>query len=177
MKNRTSVTYVRKASSADITNLVKAVGVPIAVFLLSIYMINMMKNFGSLLMAPAIAAMWLAGVIMAIIMPAQRRSILNETMGFIAGYNGTIFMLHNAVAIVSGVSPEMIMETFNMPVPSATASAVSGYLMHALMLSALIVPITFLGFQGKRLITFRKSRNKTKMLKQLRSVRHSGENS
>lgn len=152
-------------------NMIKATGLPLVVFLLSVYVIATMKNVGTMLMAPAIAVMWGVGVFMAIIMPAQRRTILTETLGFIAGYNGSLFMFHKAIAITAGVSAEMLMETFNQPIATATANAIPGYLQTAFWVTSAFVPISFLGLQGKRFISFRKSVSKSRMLRQLRSVR------
>lgn len=172
MQKRTHYTYVKKASGKDMSRMVRAVVFPVAVFFLSILGITIFKNFGKLLMAPCIGAMWITGAVVAWYMPAQRKSVINETLTFIASYNGTLLGLRQLVAITSGVSSQMLMATFGQPLPTVTANTISGWLQNALYASAAMIPLGFLGMEGKRMVTFVKSESKKRTLEQLRNIRY-----
>ena len=171
MAKRTNYTYVKKTSAQDMTRIIKAVAFPSGVFFLCLFSISKFKNFGSLLMAPAIAVMWLVGAAVAFWMPSQRKSVLNETCYTIAGYCVSLFLFHEMIAITSGISSSMLMATFNETMATATANAVPGYLQNALYLTSALVPISFLGMQGKRIMQFRINANKQKVIRQIRSFR------
>ena len=65
----------------------------------------------------------------------------------------------------------MLMATFNQPMATATANAIPGYLQNALYMISVMVPISFLGMQFKRVLQFRRNANKQKVMEQLRSIR------
>lgn len=172
MQDRKHYTYVKKASGQDLSKIVRAVAFPVAVFFLSIFGITIFQNFGRLLMAPCIGFMWITGAVVAWYMPAQRKSIINETLTFIASYNGTLLGLRELVGMTSGISAEMLMATFGQPLSVATANTIPGWLQNALYASAAMIPLGFLGMEGKRMISFVRSENKKRALEQLRNIRY-----
>lgn len=175
MQNRVNHTYVKRASAQDMSHIVMAVALPSAVFFLSLYTIARFKGMGTYLIAPAIAVMWLAGAVIAGWMPSHRKDILKETNVTIAGYCGSLIMFHTLIGITSGVSSEMLMATFNQPMATATSNAIPGYLQNALYMVSVLVPISFLSMQGKRVLSFRRNSAKAKIIQQLRNIRNSGE--
>ena len=80
MQDRKNFTYVKKASGKERNKLVWAVVFPVAVFFFSIAGISIFKNFGRILMAPLIGAMWIIGAACAIYMPSHRKDIIKETL-------------------------------------------------------------------------------------------------
>ena len=171
MQNTKNITYVKKASGKERSKLVSAVVFPVAVFFLSIIGISTFKNFGKILMAPLIGAMWIIGAACALYMPAQRKAIITETLTVIATYNGTLLALRELIAITSGASSQMLMATFGQPLASASANTIPGFLQNALYISAAMIPLSFAGMQGKRILQFRRSVSKEKTIRQVRKLR------
>ena len=171
MQNVKNTTYIKKATGQERSRLVGAVVFPIAIFFLSIFAIGIFKNFGKLLMAPMIGVMWAVGAGCALYMPAQRKSIIKETLTVIATYNGTLLGLWKLIAITSGVSSQMLMATFGQPLATATGNTVPGFLQNALYLSSAMIPLGFLGMEFKRILTFKRSQNKQKTMERLRGIR------
>ncbi len=172
MQGRTNATYIKRADRAEMANIVKAVAFPVILFFLSLFVIDSLKNFGSLLMAPAIAVMWLMGTVVAIWMGGNhRKDVLTQTMLFIAGYDLAELGLQKAVAITSGVSPSMLMATFQQPITTATANALPGYLQNLMYLMSILIPGGYIVMQAKRVAQFHRTANVQKIQKQLRAVR------
>lgn len=171
MQNTKNATYIKRASGKDKTKLVGAVVFPVAVFFLSIIGISTFKNFGRILMAPLIGAMWTVGAAVAFYMPSQRKSIITETLTVVATYNTTLLALRRLIAITSGVSSQMLMATFGQPLATASANTIPGFLQNALYISAAMIPLGFLGMQGKRILQFRRNANKQRTMEQLRGIR------
>lgn len=172
MQDRTNYTYVKKASGKDRSKMAWAAVFPTAVFFLSIIGIGTFKNFGKILMAPLIGAMWIIGALCALYMPSQRKSIITETLTFIASYNATLLGLRELIAITSGVSSQMLMATFGQPMATASANTIPGYLQTMLYISAVMIPFGYIGMQGKRILQFRRNANKQKVMAQLRNIRN-----
>ena len=101
MQDRKNFTYVKKASGKEKNKLVWAVVFPVAVCFFSIIGISVFKNFGRILMAPLIGAMWIVGAACALYMPSHRKDIIKETLTFIATYNATLLGLRELIAITS----------------------------------------------------------------------------
>ncbi len=171
MQDRENYTYVKRASRKDRSKLAWAAVFPTAVFFLSIIGISTFKNFGKILMAPLIGAMWIVGAVCALYMPSQRKSIITETLTFIASYNATLLGLRELIAITSGVSSQMLMATFGQPMATASANTIPGYLQTMLYISAVMIPFGYIGMQGKRILQFRRNANKQKVMAQLRNIR------
>lgn len=171
MQNTKNATYIKRASGKDKTKLVGAVVFPVAVFFLSIIGISTFKNFGRILMAPLIGTMWTVGAAVAFYMPSQRKSIITETLTVVATYNATLLALRRLIAITSGVSSQMLMATFGQPLATASANTIPGFLQNALYISAAMIPLGFLGMQGKRILQFRRNANKQRTMEQLRGIR------
>lgn len=171
MQDRKNFTYVKKASGKERNKLVWAVVFPVAVFFLSIIGISVFKNFGKILMAPLIGAMWIVGAACAVYMPSHRKDIIKETLTFISTYNATLLGLRELIGITSGVSSQMLMATFGQPLATASANTIPGYLQSMLYISAAMIPFGFLGMELKRIITFKRSVNKQRTMEQLRSIR------
>lgn len=168
-----AITYKQAMSRSDMTRYLKAVGLPIGVFLLSLFAIQSLAGFGRMLVAPMTAIMWAIGVIAAIILPSHRGSILSETHVTIGGYLAALMALKEVIAMMSGVSSEMLMAAFNQAIPVTSGSAISGWLQNMLWITAVMTPIGFIGMQVKRIFTFRRNQTTQKTFEQLRGV-HGG---
>ena len=173
-KESTSITYRSGMSGADICRYIKAVGLPIGVFLLAMFAIDRFAAFGSNLIAPLTGVMWAAGAACALILPSHRSTILNETHVTIACYLLALTGIRELIALVSGVSSEMLMASYNQAIPLTSGSTVSGYLQTLLWISAIMTPLGFIGMQGKRIYSFRRKASKQKFFDQTRSIRDAG---
>ena len=160
MQDGKNFTYVKKASAKERGRLVNAVVFPVAIFFFSIVAISIFKNFGRILMAPLIGAMWIVGAACAIYMPSHRKDIIKATL----------LGLRELIAITSGVSSQMLMATFGQPLATASANTIPGYLQSMLYISAAMIPFGFLGMEGKRILQFRRNNNKNKTIEQLRKI-------
>lgn len=171
MQERKNLTYVKKASGKDRSKMAWAMVFPAGVFFLSIAGISIFRNFGRILMAPLIGAMWATGAACALYMPSHRKAIINETLTFIATYNATLLGLRELIAITSGVSSQMLMATFGQPMATASANTIPGYLQTMLYISAVMIPFGYIGMEGKRILQFRRNANKQRVMEQLRGIR------
>lgn len=168
MQNTQKPSYIKKASGKDKSRLVWAIVFPVADFFLCIFSISIFQNFGKLLMTPLIGAMWIIGAVCALYMPSQRKSIIKETLTMIAVYNGTLLGLRELIGLTSGVSSQMLMATFGQPLATATANTIPGFLQNALFISAAMIPLTYAGMEGKRILQFRRQASKDRTMAQLR---------
>jgi len=165
-----AIVYRQKISKSDIFRYVKAVVFPTGIFVLSIFTISSLAGFGTYLVAPLTGFMWCAGAISAFIIPSQRGSILTETHVTLGVYLLTLLALKQIIALMSGVSSEMLMAAFNQSIPVTSGSAISGWLQSVLWLTAVMTPVSFIGIQAKKVFTF-KRRSKEKFMDQIRGVR------
>lgn len=172
-EEREILTYKQSMSRAETFRVMKAVGVPLAVFGLAMFTISNFAGFGIKLICPLSGAMWFAGFLVALLMPSQRQEVINQTLGFLAGYYGTLLLLKKILGIVSGVSSEMIAASYDQAIPTATGNAIPGYLQTAMWFSAVLIPLGFLTMQGKRIKDFKHNKSLYKTFGQKRSIRNS----
>lgn len=168
------ITYKQKMSGSDLFRYVKAVALPTGVFVLSLVVIQSLAGFGTKLVAPLTGVMWCVGALCCALLPSHRSSILTETHMTIGIYLITLVALKVIIAMMSGVSSEMLMEAFNQAIPTTSGSAVSGWLQSLMWITAVMTPIGFIGMQGKRLFSFRRKKSKEKFMEQTRGVRMNG---
>lgn len=166
-----AITYKQTMSQSDFFRYLKAVGVPLSIFVLSLFAIQSLAGFGSKLVAPLTGVMWATGAICAIIMGSHRGSILTETHVTIAGYLAALLALKEVIALMSGVSSEMLMAAFNQAIPVTSGSAISGWLQNMMWIAAVMTPIGFIGMQVKRVFTFRREKSAQKTFDEIRGIR------
>ena len=169
MVQKNNIAYMRKSSTREVSRLIQAAVIPIAVFFLSMASISLFRNFGRLLMAPAIALMWVYGSFCAIYLPSHQRAVIKETLAFIFSYNAALLALREGVAITSGISSEMLAATFNEPVLISAGNVLPGYLQNVLYIMSLMIPITYAGMQTRRLIQFRRGVSRKRAVERARS--------
>jgi len=174
MQKNSSLTYKSDLSRQEAFKLIKAVGLPIGVFALSMFTIQNFANFGSKLLCPLIAAMWVVGFVVAILMPAQRREVLTQTLGMIAIYCGALIGLKILLGVVSGASSEMIAASYDQAIPMSTGNAIPGYLQTMMWFVAVLMPIGDIGMQAKRLKDFKHNQAIQKTMGRVRGMRNSG---
>ena len=174
MKTTSTLTYKKDLSKQEGFRILKAVGLPILIFGLSMFTIQNFANFGSKLICPLIAAMWVIGFIVALLMPSQRSEVINQTLGMIAIYCGALIGLKILLAVVSGASSEMIAASYDQAIPMSTGNAIPGYLQTMMWFVAVLMPIGDIGMQAKRLKDFKHNQSMQKTMGRMRGMRNSG---
>lgn len=174
---RKTLTYKQNMSKAEIYRVMKAVGFPLAVFMLGIYTISNYANFGSLIICPLSGLMWVSGFVVALIMPSQRAEVMNQTLITCASYYGALIGFKVILGLISGASSEMIAASYDQAIPTSTGNAIPGYIQQMIWFSAILVPIGFIGMQFKRLLQFKKNQSLQKAFGQKRGIRNSGKES
>ncbi len=169
-----TLTYKSDMSRQEAFRLFKAIGLPIGIFALSMFTVQNFAAFGTKLICPLIAAMWLVGFIVALLMPAQRNEVLTQTMGMIAIYCGALIGLKILLAVVSGASSEMIAASYDQAIPMSTGNAIPGYLQTMMWFVAVLMPIGDIGMQAKRLKDFKHKNSLNREFGRMRGMRNSG---
>ena len=121
-----TLTYKQNMSKTEVFHVIKAIGCPLIVFGLGIFTISNFANFGTKLICPAAGIMWFLGFFVALLMPSQRKEVLNQTLIICTVYFCTLLGFKVALGIVSGVSAEMIAASFNQSIPTSTGNAMPG---------------------------------------------------
>lgn len=170
-KDNPTLTYKQGMSGTELSNYVKAIAIPIGVFLLALIITSNFGAFGTNIVAPAASVMWLAGAVVAWKAPSQRKSTLKETYIAVAGYVAGLFVLKALIGIAAQTSSEQLMASFDQVMPVSTSSTISGFLQSMLWILAFITPVTYLGMMGKKFVQFRRSLSKDKVLQQIRGIR------
>ena len=168
MQNTKTPYMETKASHKDQSRIFQSVIIPMAVFLLSMTSINIFQNYGRLLMAPLLGAMWAGGAGCAFYMRSQRKEIINQTMMAIGGYCASLLAMRRLVMLTMGVNSSMLMAAMGQPIPESSASAIPGYLQSIMWATSTLVPLSFLAMQASRLLKWRRTVSKNKKMAQLR---------
>lgn len=176
-QKKETLTYRHNMSKAEVYRVMKAVGLPIAVFGLGLYTISNFANFGTLIVCPLSGAMWFVAVVVAFFMPAQRNEILNQAMITCTGYYAGLYGLRILLGLISGASSEMISASYDQAIPMSTGNAIPGYVQTMIWFVAVLVPIGFIGMQGKRMLQFHHNQSLQKTFGQKRGIRNSGSDS
>lgn len=164
-------TYKQGMNSAETWRYIKAIGYPIIVLLFTMYTVSTFAQFGTKLIAPFAAVMWVIAVIEAIIFGSQRKNILNEVLAFIGIYDAALLGFRAAIKIVSNVSTEQLVASYNQTITLSQSSALPGYLQNALWITSVLTPLGYIAMQAKRIFQFRKKISKQRTFEQLRSYR------
>lgn len=172
MKGVQNLSYKRNMSRQEAIHTLKAIGLPLLLFGLGLFTISSFANFGTKLICPLSGVMWLIGVIVAVLMPSQRKDILNSTMVTLAIYYLALLGLKILLAIVSGVSSEMIAASYNQAIPTSTGNAIPGYLQTMMWFTAVLLPLGEIAMQVKRLFQFKKNQKLQKTFSQVRGYRN-----
>lgn len=175
MKGVQNLSYKRNMSRQEALHTIKAVGFPLLLFGLGLFTISSFANFGTKLICPLSGAMWLIGVIVAILMPSQRTETLNSTMVTLSIYYLALLGLKILLAVVSGVSSEMIAASYNQAIPTSTGNAIPGYLQTMMWFTAVLLPIGDIAMQVKRLFQFKRNQKLQKTFSQARGYRNNRE--
>ena len=173
MQNEKKLTYVRKASGKDMSKVTWAISFPVVTFFLTLLVVYIFKTFGRRLIAPMAGIMWIVGAVVALIMPSQRKEIINTTLITISGYCAGLLTIRELIAFSAGASAQMLMATFGEAITTAAGNTVPGFLQNNLYITAVFVPLTFLGMQGKRFVQFQRNRRKADVINNLRRVHDS----
>jgi hypothetical protein len=161
-------------SGKELYSYIKAVGVPAGVFLIAMLVISLFGAFGTNLLAPMAGGMWVFGALTAFLIPSQKESICNETHMTILAYLGGMYGLRLLISLVAGTSSEQLMATYSQPMPMSTGNTISGFIQTMLWITAVMVPVGFLGMQGKKIMMFKKRMSKDKVIDHLRGIRETG---
>jgi len=165
------ITYKENITGQDLSKYIKAIAFPLIGFSMSLYTINEFGAFGSGLISPLTAVMWVTGLIVALVLPSHRKGTLNETIVAVTGYSIGLMGLRLAIQLTSGVSTEMLVASYGEMMNLTGGSSASGFLQNMLWIVSVMTPIGFIGMQGKKLFQFRRTVAKNKMFDRLRSIR------
>ena len=170
-ENDKTLTYRHGNGAKDILRYMKAIALPVGIFLLCLFCISSFAGFGTIIVAPLTGVMWGFGVLCAILLPSHRNTILNETCVTIGCYVAALVVIEQLISLISGVSAETLMAAFNQVVSVTGGSTFAGYLNTFMWITTIMTPIGFVGLQVKRLFTFKRKANKAKALEQARGIR------
>lgn len=170
-KSNNEIVYHSKVTSKDILPKVFTIIVYVFSFALWMYLNKAYYNFGSNIITPFTAAMYIVGAFFAILLPSQRKETVNQTKWFVLGYLGFLFLYKFVIAAVGGVSSDSLAAAFNQSLPSTTGTAISGWLQNLLWIIAITYPISFFTMQAKKIPQFIKTRNKGQAIRQIRDIR------
>lgn len=169
-----NLTYKRNMSRAEFSRFAWSLFYPFGVFLFGVFVISDFAAFGTKLICPLSAAMWITGFVIAFLMPSMRREIISQTVKMNLLYYATLYGLKIVIGMVSGVSAEMIAASYDFAIPTSTGNAVPGYLQNILYFTSVLTPASFVAMQVKRLSEFSKNSSLQKSFGRARSVRNSG---
>lgn len=170
-KSNNELVYHSTVSSKDIWPKVFAILVYLLSFGLWMYLDKAYYNFGSNIITPLTAAMYIVGAAFAILLPSQRKETVNHTKWFVLGYLAIMFVYKFVIAAVSGVSSDSLAAAFNQSLPTTTGTAISGWLQNLLWIIAITYPIGFFTMQAKKIPQFIKARSKNRAIREIRDIR------
>ena len=171
---KAALTYKGASSKQDSFRILKAIAIPLMVFALQIFTVNNFAAFGTKLISPASAAMWIVGFVAALFMPGDRDEIIKQTLSMCTIYCLALLGLKIALAVVSGASSEMIAASYNQAIPTTTGNTIPGYVQNILWFTAVGVPIAHITMQGKRLFTFTRNKSIQEAYSRVRNISNNG---
>lgn len=174
MKGRENITYKQNMSAYELKSYIKAVMLPLFIFLLGNFTINQFGDYGLKLLAPMIGIMWIVSAICAVYISSQRTDIIRQAIITIGCYCGSMLVFRLLLSIVSGVSAQMLIASFDTPIGTAQNNTMTGYLQFAMWLTAVMTPIGFVGMQIKKVFTFKRLSTPEKAFNRIRSIRKTG---
>ena len=101
-----TLTYKQNMSKTEVFHVIKAIGCPLIVFGLGIFTISNFANFGTKLICPAAGIMWFLGFFVALLMPSQRKEVLNQTLIICTVYFCTLLGFKIALALITYMKPQ-----------------------------------------------------------------------
>ena len=171
IKDNHNLTYKTAISREEKKNIILAFLTPCIVFFLVLFTIVHLGNFGRMAITPATVAMWICGIVVAIIMPNFRRQITKETLGWLVAYCLMMIGMKWAVTIMSGVNSATLASTFSITMPETSGNTAIGMMQNVFIISSWGVPLSFFVYQGQRVIRLRKNINIRKAFKRERDIR------
>lgn len=165
-----NLVYRQNMNGQELIRYIKAVLTPVLLFLLSVYTISKNGAYGVKLLAPMIGIMWICGAVSALIMKSQRTAIIKETFIAIGGYCASILGFRYGILLLSGVSVQMLMASYNTAITTVSGNTMLGYMQTAFQITAIMVPLGFIGMQIKRILTFKKTKEANKAFEQYRAI-------
>ena len=170
------MTYATKTSRQDSFAMLKAVAVPVIVFSLEIFTISNFAAFGTKIISPASAIMWIIGFVAALIMPSERNEIIRQTMMMCCIYCVTLLGLKLALGLVSGASSEMIAASYGQAIPTTTGNSLPGIVQNILWYSSFGIPAGYVIMQVKRVLQFSHKKSLQDTFRKVRGIDNSGKN-
>ena len=166
------ITYKKGVSKNEAMKFMKAVGLPLAVFCFSMFVISALGQI--FYIAYAIAAMWLTGTVTAAYLSQMREEVLDQTCKFIIFYGGGMIAFKLMIKLTAGVSAEMLSATLELAIPTATGNILPSYITNMMLMSSVLTPIGFIIMQGRRIMQFRRTRSINKEFGRARGFRNTG---
>lgn len=170
-RSENELVYHTRVTGKDIWPKVFALVVYICSFVLWMYLDKTYYNFGSKIITPMVAAMYVVGAFFAILLPSQRKETVNHTKWFVLGYLAIMFVYKFVIAAVGGITADNLAAAFNQAIPTTSGTAISGWLQNLLWIIAITYPIGFFTMQAKKIPQFIKTRSKAQAIRQIRDIR------
>lgn len=165
--------YESAMSLNELKKVIYAVAFPFGVLALGFFMISSFENFGTMLICPLSSGMWIMGVVVSALVPAERSKNLRHTLMVLAGYYGALLGMKVILGVVSGVSAEMIAASYNQAIPTAVGNTIPGYIQQAQIWTAVFTPLGFFAAQAKLLKDFRYTAAKDVAMNRTMGIRQS----
>ena len=106
--------YKQNMSRNEAMKILKAITIPLAVFALGLFTINLFGAFGRKLVCPLSGFMWIIGVAVAFLMPSQRNDTLNHLFPYDTDYKTILDYSPDGLMITSGPgNPDRVHETIS----------------------------------------------------------------
>jgi len=169
-----NITYKQAFNSAELFGYIKAIGTPVCLLIISMFVITQFGLFGINLLAPLTGVMWIAGAFVAWALPSQRESTCKETHIAIAVYVSGIFAIRLILTLAMGTSNEQMMASYSVVMPTTSALSIEGLLQTMMLVAVFLGPLSFLGMMTKKFVTFKKRMSKQKVMDNLRGLRDTG---
>jgi hypothetical protein len=170
------VIYKGGRAKGESLAIVAAIVVPFAVLCFGIYTISIFAAYGKAIICPALSVMWVFGSAAALLLPDDRKKMIDYTMGMCAMYCLALLVLRMALNVVSGASAEMIAASYNQPIPLATGNTLPGVVQNFMSIGTLFIPGGFLIYIVKYVVSNFRSRNMQKMYDTVTGIRNDGRN-
>lgn len=166
-----SFTYKTYSARKETGKVLGVILMPIITLALAFFTVAAFGSFGTKLLCPFIALMWLAGVIVAVIVPQQREEILSRTMKIIIAYDVVMLLLKVAISAASGVSSEMLAASFDQPVTLSGGNILPGILQNVLNIYVYVLPVAHFTLLVKTFLEFRRNVTIRKAFGRARGIR------
>ena len=176
IKNNENLVYKKGITHTERINIIKAFVYPILLFVLMLFTIVWMKNYGRIVISVALAMMWGAAIVSAIYLPSHRKSALKGLNVAVVTYCVTLIILRIFIGVTSGINSDTLQASFNTTMPTTTGSTALGFLQTAFNIISISAPFGYLGYEIQRIVKLKRTSNVNKAISKERGIRDTNKN-